>query len=81
MHVKTIAIHDFKGIEHCQLTFKPGFNLIIGENGKGKTSLLEALAIGISGFLSGVHGGGIHPRNHSVGRGPDQLCPAGRWRI
>lgn len=63
MHVKTIAIHDFKGIEHCQLTFKPGFNLIIGENGKGKTSLLEALAIGISGFLSGVHGGGIHPRN------------------
>lgn len=63
MYVKEIAIHDFKGIEHCQLSFRQGFNLIIGENGKGKTSLLEALAIGISGFLAGVHGGEIHPRN------------------
>lgn len=61
MYVKGIVIHDFKGIEYCQLSFKKGFNLIIGENGKGKTSLLEALAIGISGFLSGVHGGGILP--------------------
>lgn len=66
MHVKTIAIHDFKGIEHCQLTFQPGFNLIIGENGKGKTSLLEALAVGISGFLSGVHGGGVRSRNFQL---------------
>lgn len=63
MYVKSISIRDFKGIASCQLSFRPGFNLIIGENGRGKTSLLEALAIGISGFLSGVHGGGIHPRN------------------
>jgi len=51
MYVKEIAIHDFKGIEHCQLSFRQGFNLIIGENGKGKISLLEALAIG---FLANV---------------------------
>lgn len=63
MYVKQLSIHDFKGIEDCELSFKKGFNLIIGENGKGKTSLLEALSIGISGFLSGIHGEGIHPRN------------------
>lgn len=66
MYVKSISIHDFKGIESCQLAFRPGFNLIIGENGKGKTSLLEVVAIGISGFLSGIHGGGIRSRNFSV---------------
>lgn len=63
MHIKTISIRDFKGIASCDLTFQPGFNLLIGENGRGKTSLLEALTIGISGYLSGIHGGGIHPRN------------------
>lgn len=63
MYVKELSIQNFKGIENSHLTFRPGCNLLIGENGRGKTSLLEAIAIGISGYLSGVHGGGIHPRN------------------
>lgn len=63
MYVEHVSIHDFKGIEDCDLSFRKGFNLIIGENGKGKTSLLEALSIGISGFLSGVHAPGVHARN------------------
>lgn len=63
MYIKDLYVYNFKGIDHCQLSFHKGFNLIIGENGKGKTSLLEAVAIGISGFVSGAHGEGIHPRN------------------
>ena len=63
MYIKELSIHNFKGIDDCCLSFKEGFNLIIGENGRGKTSILEALSIGLSGFISGIHGNGIRSRN------------------
>lgn len=66
MYIKTIGIENFKGIEKCQLSFKKGFNLIIGENGKGKTSILEAVSIGISGFLSGIPAAKVNPRQFSM---------------
>lgn len=66
MYIKTVTIENFKGIEKCQLSFKKGFNLIIGENGKGKTSILEAISIGISGFLSGIPITEVNPRQFSM---------------
>lgn len=54
MHLTTVQIKNFKGIECKELQFKPGFNLIKGENGKGKTSILEAIAVGLGGFLVGI---------------------------
>lgn len=54
MHIEKAGIKNFKGIKNTEITFHPGFNLIKGENGKGKTSILEALAIGLSGYITGV---------------------------
>lgn len=56
MFLKEARIQDFRGIYEMQLKFHPGINLIIGDNGAGKTSILEALSVGLSGLFSGVPG-------------------------
>ena len=54
MKLSRAEIRNFRGIEEWNITFKPGFNLIKGVNGKGKTSVLEAIAVGLGGFLAGL---------------------------
>lgn len=56
MYIKKILIKNFKAIEEMELEFAPGVNLLIGDNGVGKTSVMEAIAIGLSGILKGVSG-------------------------
>lgn len=55
MRVEKTKIKNFRGIEAKELEFKPGFNLLVGENGKGKTSALEAIAVGLGGFVPGIN--------------------------
>ncbi|MDF7666554.1 DNA replication/repair protein RecF [Orbaceae bacterium ESL0727] len=43
MTISHINIHHFRNIEHAELSLSPSFNFIIGDNGSGKTSLLEAI--------------------------------------
>lgn len=54
MRIKHLTIENFKGMTHCEIDFKPGFNLLIGDNGKGKTSILEAASVALGGFLAGI---------------------------
>ena len=54
MWIQKAEIRNFKGIQDWSLKFHPGFNLVKGGNGKGKTSVLEALAVGLGGFLTGI---------------------------
>ncbi len=51
MFLKEIYIQNFRGIESQNLEFTEGINLIIGNNGAGKTSILSAAAITL-GFLT-----------------------------
>ena len=54
MELSKVRIKNFRSIADQEIEFKPGFNLIKGENGKGKTSVLEAIAVGLGGFVSGL---------------------------
>ena len=54
MQLQNVRIKNFKGIEEKEIIFKPGFNLIKGANGTGKTSILEAVAVGLGGFIAGL---------------------------
>ena len=56
MNLSNVKIKNFRNIEELDINFKPGFNLIKGKNGKGKTSVLEAIAVGLGGFISGITG-------------------------
>lgn len=56
LQLERVTIKNFRGIDAWDIEFKPGFNLIKGENGKGKTSVLEAIAVGLGGFVAGLEG-------------------------
>ena len=56
MNLEHISIKNFKGVENMELDFTPGVNLLIGDNGVGKTSVLEAIAVVLAGMLKGLKG-------------------------
>ncbi|MBK0096740.1 DNA replication/repair protein RecF [Erwinia sp. S63] len=43
MALTRLLIKDFRNIEQADLTLAPGFNFLVGANGSGKTSVLEAI--------------------------------------
>ena len=43
MHLKSLDLVDFRNFEKVGFQFSEGINFIIGENGTGKTNLLEAI--------------------------------------
>lgn len=56
MYLKKVKIENFRAISNLELHFKNGVNLLIGDNGAGKTSILEALSVGLAGYLIGITG-------------------------
>ena len=54
MQIEQIEISNFKGIQEEKFAFTPEVNLIIGDNGTGKTSVLEAISVALGGFLAGI---------------------------
>lgn len=56
MYLSNIHIENFKGIKNADIDFDRSVNLVIGNNGTGKTSVLEAIAVALGGFLSGIDG-------------------------
>lgn len=61
MKINSIRIVDFRGIEDRTFDFNSQFNVLIGENGSGKTSVLEALAAAINPYVSISQGRNIRP--------------------
>ena len=43
MICKQIVLSDFRNIEHAEVAFSDGVNILIGSNAQGKTNLLEAI--------------------------------------
>jgi AAA15 family ATPase/GTPase len=41
IHIKQIEIENYKSLRDVSITFKQGLNIIIGQNGAGKSNLLE----------------------------------------
>lgn len=41
--LKTLKVKNFRNLGISQLEFRPGFTILIGENGQGKTNILEAI--------------------------------------
>lgn len=60
MYLKNLHVRQFKSYAEAQFEFIPNINCIVGENGKGKTNLLDAVY-----FLS---------MTKSVRNMSDQLC-------
>lgn len=54
MHIEHAHIQNFRGIENIDLCFKPGVNILLGDNGTGKTTILEAITVALGGYLQGI---------------------------
>lgn len=51
MRIDALQLTNFRAIESAELSFAAGFNLLVGVNGVGKTSVLDALRICFSRIL------------------------------
>ncbi len=56
MRVDHLNLRNFKRFSEAEFKFRPGFNLLIGENGSGKTTILDALAVAIGSWFLGIRG-------------------------
>lgn len=56
MYLQRVNLKNYKAIESLQLDLKNGINLLIGDNGTGKTSVLEGIAVALSGMFVSVPG-------------------------
>lgn len=54
MYLNKVTVKNFKAITDMELSFAPGVNLLIGDNGTGKSSMLEAIGVAISGIFKGI---------------------------
>lgn len=54
MHFESVKIQNFRGIKELELDLKPGINILIGDNGMGKTTALEAMVVALGSYLLGV---------------------------
>src|SRR5713101_10165781 len=56
--LQTLSIRDFVIVDTMELEFKPGFTVLTGETGAGKSILIDALA-----FTLGERADGVVVRN------------------
>lgn len=67
MRIDHLTIENFRGFARREFSFHPEVNLIVGVNGTGKTSLLDALAVALGGWFIGIPGYDTRPiRRHEV---------------
>jgi len=51
MQINRLTLTNFRAFEQVEFDFQPGMNLIVGINGVGKSTVLDALRIGLSRVL------------------------------
>ena len=56
MRVLRLKLANVRAIEAAEFHFRPGFNLIAGVNGVGKTSVLDASGVCLSAFVKQANG-------------------------
>lgn len=54
MKIEKIKIKNFKGFSDEEFELNSRFTVFIGDNAKGKTSILDALAVSIGSYLRGI---------------------------
>ena len=54
MKLNSIALRNFKCFKELRIELHPHFNVLLGVNGTGKTSILEAIRVAIGSFYLGL---------------------------
>lgn len=54
MWIENVSVENYRLFEKKSFSFHPQFNLIVGENGSGKSSLINLLAICVSAWVDDI---------------------------
>ena len=54
MRILELGLKNFRCFQECSLPLAQRFSLLIGDNGSGKTVMLDALAVAAGSFLLGI---------------------------
>ena len=72
MHLRRLAVVDFRSWESAELDLEPGVSVLVGPNGVGKTNLVEA-----AGYLATLGSHRVSGDGPLVRRGADQALVRG----
>ena len=61
MKIRQLTLQNFRCFDEKAFEFSDQFNVLIGDNGTGKSAILDALAIGVGSFFLGIDS--INSRN------------------
>ncbi len=61
MQISTLSLKNFRCFDHREFSFGSRFNLVIGDNARGKTALLDGLAVGLGSLFLGMPDPAIPP--------------------
>lgn len=82
MIIKSISLDNFRSKSKLQLELGRRLTILIGENGSGKTSVLDGLAIGLGAILTYLPGvSGISFKNTDIRQDQNQKAPYTRVRV
>lgn len=56
MHIQRITLNNFHGFENQSFDISERFTVLIGENGTGKTAVLDGVAVAMGAFIRGILG-------------------------
>ncbi len=70
--VERLELEHFKGFEHLDLTFDTSVTVLIGQNGAGKSTILDAIARALSWFYARIE----QPRGRGQGVNRDEARDA-----
>ena len=56
MRIESLKIGNYRKFESLSVQFHSQMNVIVGNNGAGKSTVLDALSIGIGSFFLGIEG-------------------------
>src|SRR5712691_8723151 len=51
--ITRIVVQNYRGFRHLDVALRPGVNIVVGDNDAGKTTLIEAVNLGLTGRLHG----------------------------
>lgn len=76
MHLQQLDILHYKNIREASLTFSPKLNCLVGDNGEGKTNVLDAIF-----FLSFTRAANHAPDALCVTHGQETMMLSGRYNL
>jgi putative ATP-dependent endonuclease of OLD family len=53
MHITKARIRNYRSLAKCDIEFREGLNILVGDNEAGKSTVLEAVSLALTGSLNG----------------------------